>query len=179
MTKPGADDKVALGRINGVWGTRGWIKVFSDTDPPEAIFDYQPWMLDQSEEALSVAEWRRQGPRLVARVTGIDSTEQAAGLIGRSLSVRRKDLPPPEPDRYYWSDLIGLEVINLEGHVYGKIQRLVETGSNDVIEASGEQGTTMIPFIPELYVKSVDLVGGKVTVDWPLDWVDEADAEQD
>ncbi len=179
MAAPSADDKVALGRINGVWGTRGWIKVFSDTDPPEAIFDYQPWLLDQSDEKLAVAEWRRQGPRLVARVDGIDTPEQAAGLIGRSLSVRRGDLPPPDPDQYYWNDLVGLEVVNLDGHVYGKIQRLIETGANDVLEVVGNQRTTLIPFIPEHYVKSVDLDGGVVKVDWPLEWLDEPDAEQD
>lgn len=179
MAAPGAGDKVALGRINGVWGTRGWIKVFSDTHPPEAIFDYQPWLLDDGAETLQVAEWRRQGPRLVARIEGIDSPEDASALIGRSLSVLRASLPALPADHYYWSDLIGLQVVNLEGHAYGQVQRLMETGANDVLEVAGQSGTVLIPFIPEIYVKSVDLAAAVVTVDWPLDWIDEPDAVED
>ena len=179
MTEPGADDTVALGRINGVWGTRGWIKVFSDTDPPEAIFDYQPWLLDESDQTLAVAEWRRQGPRLVARVEGVDSPEAATALVGKELSAPRSSLPTLEPGQYYWADLVGSEVVNLEGHVYGRIERLVATGANDVIEVTGDHGTTLIPFIPELYVKSVDLAAERVTVNWPLDWLDDEHAEQD
>jgi 16S rRNA processing protein RimM len=183
MSAPGAAETVLVGRINGVWGTQGWVKVFSFTEPATAIFGYQPLLLSgQDEVELLVEQWRQQGPRLVARLRGVETTDQAMALFEREIHIPRSSLPQPESGHYYWSDLVGLEVCNLEGHSYGRVQRILATGANDVLDVAApgkDQGNVLIPYVKDRYVKSVDLAAGMITVDWPLEWLDKPDAKPD
>ncbi len=184
MSAPGAAETVLVGRINGVWGTQGWVKVFSFTEPATAIFDYQPWLLSGTADSeIVVEQWRQQGPRLVARLRGVDTTDQAMALFELEIHVPRASLPKPERGQYYWSDLVGLEVRNLEGYSYGQVQRILATGANDVLDVAPQdkdQGSVLIPYVKDRYVKSVDLTAGTITVDWPLEWVeDKPDAAPD
>lgn len=179
MAAPGADEPIQIGEIKGVWGTRGWVKVFSYTQPAEAIFEYQPWALEAPGAFLRVLEWRKQGRRLVARLDGVDDATQAEQLIGQSLSARRGDLPETEPDRFYWSDLIGLDVFNLQDHRFGRLHRLIETGANDVMDIHADKGESLlIPFVMDHYVKSVDLEARRIVVDYPLEWLEDADVAE-
>lgn len=173
MATGGAGDTVVVGRILGPWGVQGWVRVYSWTDPPEALFDYRPWLLDERQEPLEVLEWQRSGPRLVARLPDIHSPEQAAALSDRLIAVPRSQLPAPEPGSYYWHDLVGLEVINLEDFQWGRIKRMMATGAHDVMEIdAGARGTVLIPFAQPEVVRSVDLESGRILVDWPEDWAD-------
>lgn len=165
-------ESVVIGRFNGPWGVHGWVKVWSDTQPPTAIFDYQPWRIGEHGDSLSIDRWQQAGPRLVVKLRGIDSPEQAAALGHQVIRVARSTLPEPEPGEYYWHDLVGLEVINLQGHHYGRVKAVQETGAHDVLEIGGEGETVLIPFVTGQFVREVDLAGGRITVDWPLDWTE-------
>lgn len=167
-----ADESVVVGRFNGPWGVRGWVKVWSETRPPAAIFDYQPWLIGERGESLEIEQCQQSGPRLVVKLRGVDTPEQAAALGRETIRVARSTLPEPEPGEYYWHDLIGLEVVNLEGQVYGRVDRMQETGAHDVLEIRGEHGTVLIPFVTGEFVREVDLAAGRITVDWPLDWIE-------
>lgn len=173
MKGSGADESVLVGRFNGPWGVHGWVRVYSYTRPATAIFDYRPWLVGETGESQEVDEWQQAGPRLVARLSGID-TREAAGALGRqSIHVPRSALPPPAEDEFYWHDLIGLEVVNLDGHRHGRVARLLETGAHDVLEIErGEAGKVLIPFVQGEFVQRVDLEAGCITVDWPADWVE-------
>lgn len=173
MAREGAENTVVVGRILGPWGVHGWVRVYSWAEPAEGLFDYQPWLIGQQQRPLEVLEWRRVGPRLVARLPAIDTPERAAELSEQLISVDRRLLPPAEPGSYYWHDLIGLEVVNLEQHRLGCIARMIQTGANDVMEINGgERCPVLIPFVQPDVVRAVDLEAGRVTVDWPEDWVD-------
>lgn len=173
MSATDASGSVVVGQINGVWGVKGWVKVYSYTEPVTRIFDYQPWQLADGRQ-LELVDGQRQGNRLVAEIRGIDSPEQAARLIGQDLSVPRSRLPSPEPGCFYWNDLAGLEVVNLQNHRYGTVRRVFATGANDVLEIGGNNtGSILIPFVMNTYIKSVDLEKGRITVDWPLEWLEE------
>lgn len=169
----GLGESVVVGRFNGAWGVNGWVKVWSDTRPAIAIFDYQPWLVGERGETLEIEQWRQSGSRLVVKLSGVDTPEQAESL-GRSLiRVPRASLPEPEAGEYYWHDLIGLAVVNLEGHEYGRVARMLETGAHDVMEIEGVSGRVLIPFVAGDFVHQVDLEAGRITVDWPLDWTRE------
>ncbi len=168
-----AESTVLVGRILGPWGVQGWVGVYSWTDPPEALFDYHPWLVGEDQRPVELNEWRRSGKRLLASLTGIETPERAAEFTGLDLRVERALLPPPEPGHYYWHDLIGLEVVNLQDFRWGRIRRMLPTGAHDVMEVSGEaRASVLIPFAQPEVVREVDLEAGRVRVDWPEDWVD-------
>lgn len=164
-------DLVTVGRICGLYGVRGWVRVFSHTDPREGIVRYSPWYLRLGGEwrEVRLAEGRRQGKGVVARLEGCEDRDQAARLMGAEIAVRRDQLPPLPPGEYYWTDLEGLRVVTREGVELGVVARLMETGANDVLVVRGER-ERLVPYLPERVVLEVDLEGGVIRVDWDPDF---------
>ncbi|MCF7983546.1 MAG: ribosome maturation factor RimM [Thiohalocapsa sp.] len=158
---------IVLGRISGLYGVRGWVRIFSDTDPRENILRYSPWLLDGTP--YEVAEGKRHGKGLVARVRGFEDRDQAAGLIGKNIAVRRDQLPPPRADEFYWADLEGLAVVTTEGTDMGRVSHLFETGANDVLVVAGDR-ERLIPFVWGDVVKDVDFAQALIRVDWDPDF---------
>jgi len=164
-------ERVQIGRVIGLWGVQGWLRVYSDTQPADAIFSYQPWLLGSDARSFEVADWRRQGPRLMVCLRGVDDPDQAAKLIDHPISVSRACFSEPGDGSYYWADLIGLEVANLQGHRYGVVERLIETGANDVLDVRDEGGVSiLIPFVSGAIVQGVDFAARTITIDWPVEW---------
>lgn len=159
-----------LGRIAGLFGVRGWVKVFSYTEPREAVLNYKGLLLRRGEQwqPAGVAEGQRHGKAVIARLDGVDDRDQAKLLVGAELGVGREALPEPEDGHYYWSDLIGLNVVHRDGTTLGRIDALLETGAHDVMVVKGEQ-ERLIPFVRDEFVLGVDLAKGFVSVDWEWD----------
>ena len=135
---------VTLGRVSGAHGIRGWVKVHSETSPRGNIFGYTPWTLvrDGNRETRDVEDGRVQGKAVVVKLAGCDDRDAAEDLAGAEILVNREQLPATtRPGEYYWADLVGLEVFTLDGTVLGRIERLFETGANDVIVVKGERET--------------------------------------
>lgn len=167
-----SDRIILLGEITGAHGVNGWVKVHSFTEPRTNLLDYRRWLLerDGAWQATDVERARESGKKLVAKFAGIDDRDSAAALTGTAIGVRRSAMPPPAPNEYYWADLEGLSVRNLEGDVLGTVERLVATGANDVLVLSGE-GERLIPFVEGETVRRVDLEAGEILVDWdPSYW---------
>jgi 16S rRNA processing protein RimM len=164
-----AHKHVALGYIFAVHGIKGWVKVHSWTRPMEAILEYQPWLLGEEKSPVKIIDGRKQGKGLVALLPGFEDREQAITLVGQQLFIRRDQLPPTAKDEYYWSDLEGLEVHTTKGDVLGRVEKLMETGANDVLVIRGER-EHLVPFVQGQYVKRVDLEGGLIEVDWDPDF---------
>jgi 16S rRNA processing protein RimM len=162
---------VVLGRISGVYGVRGWVRVFSHTDPRENILSYRPWFLrrDGSWESLEVAEGRRHGKGVVARLEGIDDREAARALLGLEIAVDRDRLGMAGPGEYFWTDLEGLEVVTTEGRTLGVVDHLFETGANDVMVVKGDR-ERLVPFSEPEPVREVDLEDRRILVDWDPDY---------
>jgi 16S rRNA processing protein RimM len=160
-----AHKQVALGYISAVHGIKGWVKVHSWTRPMEAILDYQPWLLGEDKRPVKIVDGRKQGKGLAALLPGFEDREQAITLVGQQIFVRRDQLPATAEDEYYWSDLEGLDVQTSSGEILGRVDRLMETGANDVLVIRGDR-EHLVPFIQGQYVKRVDLEGGLIEVDW-------------
>lgn len=161
-------DYVPLGFVSGVHGIRGCIKVHSWTRPRDAILKYSDWLLGDARQRVEVIEARRQGKSLVAEIGGVEDRESARRLVGQEIAVARDALPEPADGEHYWADLVGLEVVNREGVSLGTVERLMETGANDVLVVEGER-QRLIPWVRERYVIAVDLDGGRLEVDWHPD----------
>ena len=163
---------IQLGKVHGAFGVRGEVKLESFTEPRSAIFRYQPWVLRDGrggERTLSGARGRETPKGVVATLPDIADRDAAEAARGLEVWVPREALPPPAPGEYYWVDLEGLRVRNLDGVDLGTVSHLFSTGANDVLVAQGER-ERMIPFVVPDYVVSIDFDAGLVTVDWDADF---------
>ncbi len=164
-----AGRRVLVGRIVGLYGVQGWLKIESWTDPRTRIFDYASWWLSaegKAERAVDNAHGRVQGKGLVAKLPGIEDRDLAEALVGLDIFVDRSALPPPGKDEYYWVDLEGLEVVTTEGTSLGRVSHLFATGANDVVVVKDGTRERLVPFVQGDFVRSVDISGGRMVVDW-------------
>lgn len=170
---PDSDRRVPMGRIVGVFGVCGEVKLESWTDPRERIFDYQPWQLVSAPGKVNTVDGvrgRKQGKGLVAQLPGVENRDQADLLVGSDICIAREQLPPPVAGEFYWVDLEGLEVFTTEGVSLGRVSHLVATGANDVMVVRGGERERLLPFVMEQYVKEVDIPAGRIVVDWDPDF---------
>ncbi|MCP5420788.1 MAG: ribosome maturation factor RimM [Gammaproteobacteria bacterium] len=158
---------IVLGEITGVFGIQGWVRVFSHTQERNGILEYDPLYLADGEEWLpmTIVEAQIHGKGLIAKLSGCTDRDAAAKLVGRALAVRREQLPPTGPGEYYWTDLIGLQVVTQEGVSLGSVDHLFATGANDVLVVKGER-ERLLPFLKSEVIKAIDLDRGTIQVDW-------------
>jgi 16S rRNA processing protein RimM len=155
-----------LGRITGPFGVRGWLKVMSFTDPPEQILDYPTWQAElprAGRRELHPLEGRRHGKGLVVRFEGIDDRDAAIALGRLDLWVERRELPALKGE-YYRADLVGFEVVNLQGQPLGRVDHFLDMPANAVMVVAGLR-EHWLPLGRD-QVFRVDLEHGRITVDW-------------
>lgn len=163
------DDRlIVIGRIVGLHGVAGEVKLESYTEPRTQIFRYEPWLLTSAAGQSEVrgCRGRAQGKGIVATLPDVTDRDRAATLVGCEIQVKRSALPKPKRGEFYWADLEGLEVVTTEGVALGRISHLLATGSNDVMVVRDGGRERLLPFILDDYVKAVDLEARRVTVDW-------------
>lgn len=156
---------LVVGRISGLYGVRGWVKVFSETEPRDNILTYNPWYLGVEHRPRGLAAGRPHGKGLVARLEGCEDRDQAVALVGLEIRVRRDQLPRLGAEEFYWADLVGLSVETLEGRPLGRVGRVFATAANDVLVVAGDR-ERLVPFLWGRVIKDVDLGLGWMRVDW-------------
>ncbi len=173
-----ATEKAVMGKITSVYGVKGWVKVFSYTQPKENICQYKNWTLEGGSKngAVTVLGCKAHGNGLVAQLKGCSDRDEAKQYCGSLISVPREELPELAQGDYYWHQLQGLKVYasqpNEEGKVLlGQVDHLMETGSNDVLvvkqcKESLDGRERLIPYLPEQVVLAVDLEEGVIDVNW-------------
>ncbi|WP_027600218.1 ribosome maturation factor RimM [Pseudomonas sp. MOIL14HWK12:I2] len=176
-TPTSAPDLVVLGKIVSVFGVRGELKIYSFTDPLDNLLDYRTWTLRREGETrqVKVLGGRMHGKVLTVRLQGLDDREEARLMAGFEICVPRSELPQLGAGDYYWHQLEGLKVINLEGQWLGVVDHLLETGANDVMVVKPCAGSLddrerLLPYLPDQYVLAVDLAKGEMQVDWDADF---------
>lgn len=160
---------IVLGRVSGLFGVKGWVKIYSYTDPKEAILEYRDYLLARGGKWVdaSIEEGQLHGKTIIARFAGMSDRDAATDIIGCDIAVPRGALPQPEQGQYYWSDLEGLTVVRTDGTTLGVVSHVMETGAHDVLVVKGE-GEILIPFVMQDFILEVDLGKGEIVVDW--DW---------
>jgi 16S rRNA processing protein RimM len=168
-----SSQETVIGRITAVFGVKGWLKVYSFTDPRDGVLNYRNWTLVQDGKRIPVKleEGRRQGQGIVIRLKGIDDRDVAQRYCGADIQVPTEQLPELPKGDYYWYQLEGLEVFTVEDECLGTMHHMLETGANDVLVvkaslASIDQRERLIPYLPDEIVLQVDLVNKRMVVDW-------------
>lgn len=162
---------VVMGQLGTPFGVKGWVRIFADTEYPDSLLDYPVWYLETATgwQAFDIEAAEMHAKGLVAKLAGIDDRDLIASMRNRKIAVPRRELPETEDGEYYWSDLIGLSVVNLAGESLGKVTQLLETGANDVLVLRDVDTERLLPFV-DAVVKSVDIAAALITVDWGLDY---------
>lgn len=167
-----ADQRVVIGRVAGVYGVRGWVKLRSFTEPREGLLEFRSVELGEAGRwrPATLAEARPHGRGLIGRFEHCDDRDAAAGLVGSEIAVSRGQLPALAPGEVYWVDLIGLTVENETGETLGRVERLMETGAHDVLVVQSENRERLIPYVRGEIVKDIDLARGRMLVAWEADY---------
>lgn len=166
--------RVTLGRVAGVHGVKGWIRLYSLTRPAQNILNYRRWWIGGADgfEAQVLAT---QEHNLLAQISGadgrpIEDRDVAAALIGKDIAVDRAAMPKLKKGQYYWADLLGLKVENGEGVALGTVTDVTSNGAQDVLVVGDGDIERLIPFVLGPVVSKVDMAGGRIICDWQPDW---------
>ncbi len=161
---------VVMGQISAPYGIKGWVKIRPFTDALDSLLDFQSWWMgsEGSWRRIEVFEASLHGKSIVASIEGCPDRNVAERLKGQQIAVPRSALPETGEDEYYWADLVGLKVVNLEGVELGRIENIIGTGANDVLEVRDGK-IRLIPFVKR-HVLEVDLDAKLVRVDWGVDY---------
>lgn len=164
------DNDVLVGKIAGVYGIKGWVKIVSYTRPAENILNYKTWFIGSNgtRQAFSVEACKQHGKGFIAKLEGLNDRDKAMTLHQQEIVISRGDLPELEPGEYYWHDLMGLEVVDQHSKLLGTISNILETGANDVFEVSGDK-KRLIPWVSDVYIQAIDVESGRIQVDWEDD----------
>ena len=162
-----------VGKLGSTYGIRGWLRIYSSTEQAESIFNYQPWFLNIKGQwqAVELESWRYHSHDLIVKLKNIDDRDVAQTLPNVEIGVSADNFPELE-EGYYWHDLIGCQVLNLEGYQLGVVNDMMETGSNDVFVVKANLNDAfskqerLIPYLEQTVVKRVDLATKTIEVDW-------------
>ena len=168
------ENQITLGKVGAVYGIKGWLRIHSFTDEPDAILDYFPWSLKlgNNTRTVDVTDWRKHNKGLIVKVGGIDDRDNAQALVGSEILINESTLPALSQGDYYWRDLIGMAVVTTKGYDLGVVSDMLETGANDVlvVKANLNDGFSkkerLIPYLLEQVVESVSIENKQICVDW-------------
>src|SRR5512139_1568350 len=160
-----------MGRVTGPYGVRGWIKVRPFTETAEGLVVHtKGWVGREGEwREVRVVDAASHSGQVVALLEGLADRERAAALKGMEVAVPRDAFPETGEDEYYWADLIGLKVANLQGDELGEVAEVFSNGAQDVLRVVEGRRERLIPFVAAV-VGRVDLADGRIEVDWGKDW---------
>ena len=170
-------DLTPVGHITGAYGIRGGIRISPYSSDADALLNVKTWWLDKpSLHAVEVRTAKMHSGDVVATLADLSDREVAEALKGASVQVSRSEFPELPDDEYYWSDLIGLDVVNLQGEALGKVTDMMHNGAQSILRitpvpdpAIEKAPERLVPFVDQ-FVKTVDLEAKKITVDWGLDY---------
>jgi len=164
---------VIMGRIAAAHGIRGLVKIQPFTEYLDSLLDYRTWWIGHEHgpwREVKVEQCEVHSKTLVAQLPDCPDRTAAEKLKGMLIAVPRSSLPTQDEGEYYWSDLIGLAVVNEAGVPLGTVKNLLETGANEVLSVQGDGGEILIPFVASA-IKQVDLKSRIILVDWSAEYL--------
>ncbi len=163
-------DLILVGRFGAPHGVRGEIRVKSFTADPLAIARYGDLCNRNNPRRFRFLNARYiKDDMLVARISGIDNRDSAETLVNKDIFVNRSQLPPPEQDEFYLTDLIGLEARLKNGEHFGRVLNVVNFGAGDILEIDvGAVESRMVPF-SKAAVPEVEIAAKYIVVEPPVE----------
>jgi 16S rRNA processing protein RimM len=169
-------DAIEVGRITEAYGVKGGIKLKPFSNSADGLLYVKTWFLKNvigTIQIVTVEQSKWHSDAITAQLKGVDDRDQAQALRGNAVWISRALLPKTQLNEYYWSDLIGCQVLAIDGRVLGKVTSLLETGVHSVLQI--DCGTSfeaaLIPFVNQ-FIGTVDLTAKTIQTQWEYDWLD-------
>ena len=174
------DDLIQVGHITGAYGLRGGVRVTPYSMDADALLSVKTWWIDKpSLRTVQVRNAKYHSGDVTATLVEVTDREAAEALKGATVQVSRSDFPELPEDEYYWTDLIGLDTVNLQGEALGKVSDMMHNGAQSILRITpvpdpnaapdAKAPERLVPFVDQ-YVKTVDLQTRLITLDWGLDY---------
>ena len=155
---------ICIARVAGAFGVKGEVKIKSLTETPEDCFEFGPLLSEGGTAVLSPESYRAVKGGFAVTCREITTPEQADALRGTDLFTDAKNLPEPEDDEFYYSDLIGMQVKTVDGKTAGQVIAVHDFGAGDLLEIKPKEGGSFYhPFTKEA-VPKVDMKARRVIV---------------
>lgn len=150
-------DNVVIGKFGRPHGVHGEVRLFL-YNPDSELFDLRDLVLfADGIGALPLESLRPADKFAIARLTGVDSREDAERLRNREVFVPRAALPEPDPDEFYLVDVIGFDVrapqtTGAEAALLGKVKGWLDIGPNDIMAVTGPdiRGRLLVPHVDHI-----------------------------
>jgi len=165
------EEIVVMGKVLVPYGVNGWVKVYSFTEKLESFLTYKKLYLSKDQKnwiEIKAKEIKVHGKTIIAKFSEIADRTQAENYKNYLIGVPKDCLPQLNDNQYYWNDLIGFEVFNLQNVSFGLVNTYIETGANDVIVVKGDR-ERLIPYT-SMTVLKIDTIEDKIIVDWDEDF---------
>ncbi len=167
------NDIVVLGRLADPYGMQGWLRLHAFGDDPLAWAEMPVWWISNDGESWRECKLKRlksHANGLVVLLDGVVDRTAAEAMKGILVGAPREALPTTDEGEFYWSDLIGLDVINNAEERLGKVASLIETGASSVLWVVSDDNTErLLPFVAAV-VLTVDKEARLIRVEWGSDW---------
>jgi 16S rRNA processing protein RimM len=102
----------------------------------------------------------------VLKFRGVDTRTDAEALEGYDVRIPERDRPPAAPGQYYLSDLIGYQVVTIDGRTVGTVAAWLDAGGPALLEVRRGEAEVLVPLVPEICV-NVDQEAGRIIVQLP------------
>jgi 16S rRNA processing protein RimM len=168
-----ASKLVMVGRIAGAFGVKGEVRISAYTETPLALLQYRILKREDGSPGLTLERGRAAKNDFIGTASEVATKEQADALRGLRLFVARQDMPEPDEDEFYLSDLIGLAVATPEGEPLGRIKAVHDFGAGDILEIAPPRGATWYLTFTRQTVPVVDVAGGRVVAVRPAEVSDD------
>ena len=171
MSSKDLEEIVVMGKVLVPYGVNGWVKVYSFTEKIESFLTYKKLFLSKDQTTwleIKPIEIKLHGKTIIAKFSEIADRTQAENYKNYLIGVPKDYLPQLNENQYYWNDLIGFEVLNLQNFSFGLVDTYIETGANDVIVVKGDK-ERLIPYT-SMTVLKIDTIKDKIIVDWDEDF---------
>jgi 16S rRNA processing protein RimM len=158
-------DYVAVGKVVGVYGNQGWLKINIYSGIPDRFRNIRVIYLstDYGYEGRFIAGQKLTAQHSLLKIDGVDNREDAHELINREIFVPEKEKIILPEDQYFINDLIGLVVFDVEGNRLGVVQDILTMVAGDIYVVQGKNREILIPASAE-FIKLVEIEEGRMTV---------------
>jgi 16S rRNA processing protein RimM len=158
-----------VGQIVNTHGVKGEVKVFPLTDDPMRFKKLKKVIIDNKE--VQILSYKFQKDRVILKLEGVDTMDDAIRLKGKYLKVSREDAVKLPKDTYFIADLIGCSVFDTDETPLGEVYDVIKTGSNDVYWVKGIK-ELLIPVLKEI-VLDINVEDKKIVIKPVKEWQDE------